>query len=158
MDPVAELIQELDLSPHPEGGNYREIWRSSERVESADGRGARSALTAIYFLLPAGAVSRWHRVRSDELWHHVEGAPLELALVPPDATRLERRLLGPFAPEQEPMRGVPAGWWQAARSLGAYTLVACTVGPGFEFADFEMMSDREADAFCETLPDAAAYR
>ncbi|HJQ98153.1 MAG TPA: cupin domain-containing protein, partial [Candidatus Polarisedimenticolaceae bacterium] len=136
----------------------REIWRSSERVEPPDGRGTRSALTAIYFLLPAGAVSRWHRVRSDELWQHVEGAPLELALVPPDASRIERRLLGPLAPEQEPMLAVPADCWQAARSLGSYTLVVCTVGPGFEFADFEMMSDRELDTLCETLPGATAYR
>ena len=158
MDRVAELIRSLSLTPHPEGGHYREIWRSSERVAPADGRGGRSALTAIYFLLPAGAVSRWHRVRSDELWQHVEGAPLELALVPPDLTRLDRRLLGPLAPELEPMRGVPADCWQAARSLGSYTLVVCTVGPGFEFADFEMMSDRELDTLCETLPGATAYR
>ena len=137
---VAELIRTLGLTAHPEGGYYREIWRSDSSVEPADGRGARSALTSIYFLLPEGAVSRWHRVRSDEIWHHYEGAPLLLVLASPDATITVRHRLGPFGPEQTPERIVPAGWWQAARSLGEYTLVGCTVGPGFEFADFEMLT------------------
>jgi predicted cupin superfamily sugar epimerase len=146
--------------PHPEGGYYREIWRGGLEVEPADGRGGRAALTSIYFLLPAGAVSRWHRVRSDELWHHYEGAPLELLLVPPDEPRLERFRLGPLGPEQEPVRCVPARWWQAARSLGAYTLVGCTVGPGFEFSDFELLSGRNgiADALFSALPEAARFK
>jgi predicted cupin superfamily sugar epimerase len=157
---AAELIATLGLAPHPEGGYYREIWRAPQGVAPDDRRGARSALTAIYFLLPADAVSRWHRVRSDEIWHHLEGAPLELLRVPPDALRLERVRLGPLAAGQAPMHCVPARWWQAARSLGAYTLVGCTVGPGFEFADFELLRDRPelADALCGALPDAAAYR
>src|SRR5262245_34974970 len=96
LERVAELIESLRLVPHPEGGYYREIWRGSLGVEPIDGRGARAALTSIYFLLPAGALSRWHRVRSDELWHHHEGAPLELLLVPPDGPRLERVRLGPL--------------------------------------------------------------
>ena len=137
------LIRDLALAPHPEGGFYREIWRSTQRVEPADGRGSRSAITEIYFLLPAGAVSRWHRVASDEIWHHLEGAPLELLIAPPDKSRVERFELGPLGPDQEPVHAVPAGFWQMARSLGDYSLVACTVGPGFEFADFEMQSDRE---------------
>ena len=125
-----------------------------------DGRGARAALTSIYFLLPAGAISRWHRVRSDEVWHHYEGAPLELLRIPPDELRLERFRLGPLGPEQEPVRCVPATWWQAARSLGSYTLVGCTVGPGFEFSDFELLSDRRevADALLGALPEAATYK
>ena len=156
---MAELIETLRLAPHPEGGYYREIWRGSLGVEPADGRGARAALTSIYFLLPVGAASRWHRVRSDELWHHQEGAPLELLLVPPDGLRLERVRLGPLGPGQEPVRCVPAGWWQAARSLGSYTLVGCTVGPGFEFSDFELLRDRRevADALLKALPEAAPY-
>jgi uncharacterized protein len=125
-----------------------------------DRRGARAALTSIYFLLPAGAVSRWHRVRSDEVWHHYEGAPLELWLVPPEEQRLERVQLGPLATRQAPVHCVPAQWWQAARSLGPYTLVGCTVGPGFEFGDFELLRDRpeRADALCAALPEAARFR
>jgi uncharacterized protein len=157
---AAELVRTLGLAPHPEGGFYREIWRAPQDVEPDDRRGARSALTAIYFLLTAGAVSRWHRVRSNEIWHHYEGAPLELLCVPPDEMRIERVRLGPLAEGQAPVHCVPAHWWQAARSLGGYTLVGCTVGPGFEFADFEMLRDRSdvADALCAALPEAAPYR
>src|SRR5262245_13759982 len=157
---VDELIRVLGLVPHPEGGFYREIWRSPLGVEPADGRGARAALTSIYFLLPAGAISRWHRVRSDEIWHHYEGAPLELLLVPPDEFRLERRRLGPLGEGQGPVLPVPAAWWQAARSLGDYTLVGCTVAPGFEFSDFEMLSDQSHGAaeLCRALPEAAPFQ
>lgn len=159
MDRVAELIQRLQLMPHPEGGYYREIWRGRLGVEPEDGRGRRVALTSIYFLLPAGAISRWHRIRSDEIWHHYEGAPLELLLVPPEELRLERLRLGPLGPEQEPVRCAQANCWQAARSLGPYTLVGCTVGPGFEFSDFELLRDQKelADALCRALPEAAPF-
>lgn len=116
-------------------------------------------MTAIYFLLPAGEISRWHRVRSDEIWQHCEGAPLELLQVPADEWRLHRTRLGPLAPEQAPIRCVPAGWWQAARSDGGYSLVSCVVGPGFEFADFELLGERAelAAAFAEALPDALPF-
>jgi uncharacterized protein len=127
-----ELIELLGLSPHPEGGYFREVFRSTELVVPADHREARSALTTIYFLLPAGAYSRWHRVLSDEVWHFYEGAPLELLC--DDA----RWILGPVGPNQSPVQIVPAGAWQAARSLGEYTLVGCTVSPGFDFADFTL--------------------
>jgi uncharacterized protein len=155
-----ELIEMLDLAPHPEGGFYREIWRAPLGVEPADRRGTRAALTSIYFLLPAGALSRWHRVRSDEVWHYYEGAPLELLLVRPDAPSLERAQLGPLTDGRAPVHCVPANTWQAARSLGAYTLVGCAVGPGFEFADFELLRDSPdlADALCAVLPDAAPFR
>src|SRR5688500_15014188 len=106
-------MRTLDLRRHPEGGYYREVWRARLAVEPAGGRGQRTALTAIYFLLPAGAVSRWHRVRSDEVWQHAEGAPLELLQVPSEEWRLHRTRLGPLAPDQAPLRCVPAGWWQA---------------------------------------------
>jgi predicted cupin superfamily sugar epimerase len=157
---AAELIEMLGLAPHPEGGFYREVWRSGASVEPSDLRGTRSALTAIYFLLSAGAVSRWHRVRSDEIWHHFEGAPLELMRVPPDDLRLERVRLGPLGDGQAPIHCVPAGWWQAAHPLGAYTLVGCAVGPGFDFADFEMLRDQTAlaDALCAALPEAMRFR
>lgn len=160
MGRVETLVQQLGLAPHPEGGFYREIWRSGQGVEPEDRRGRRVGVTSIYFLLPAGALSRWHRVRSDEVWHHYEGAPLELATVPADAVRLEHARLGPLAPGQAPVHVVPAGCWQAARSLGDYTLVGCSVGPGFEFADFELLADdpASADALLRALPEAAAFR
>jgi predicted cupin superfamily sugar epimerase len=157
---AAELIATLGLAPHPEGGYFREIWRAGLGVEPGDRRGARSALTTIYFLLSAGAVSRWHRVRSDEVWHHYEGAPLELVLVRKEGQQLARVRLGPLSDGQAPVHCVPADTWQAARSLGAYTLVGCTVGPGFDFADFELLRDRPdlADALCGALPDAVEFR
>jgi len=138
-----ELIDLLGLLPHPEGGFYREVFRASETVQPSDGRPERSALTTIYFLLPEGAYSRWHRVLSAEVWHHYEGAAVELLC------DRERWLLGPVGPGQAPVHTVPAGAWQAARSLGAYSLVGCTVGPGFDFADFTL---REGNPFTEEFP------
>ena len=144
---AAELVKELGLATHPEGGLYREVYRSESSVYPADDRGSRPAITGIYFLLPGGATSRWHRVQSDELWHFYEGAPLELWSATPVGDRIERHLLGACSDTQQPMLAVRAGWWQAARSTGAYTLVGCTVGPGFDFSDFVLAAD---------IPSAAA--
>ena len=139
---VTELIRTLRLEPHPEGGYYREIFRSSDSVVPPDGRGARSALTTIYFLLAEGTASRWHSVSSDEVWHLYEGGPLELLEIDDALTTLTRHRLAPIGDgEGAPVHTISSGNWQAARSLGAYTLVGCTVGPGFDFADFRMMSD-----------------
>jgi len=135
------LIDQLGLEAHPEGGYYRQIHRSGHVVLPADGRGARPSLTTIYFLLAEGAISRWHRVASDEVWHHYEGAPLELVELAADLETLVTHRLGPFEAAQAPVRTIPAWHWQAARSTGLYTLVGCTVGPGFEFSDFTMLSD-----------------
>ena len=145
-DRPAELIRLLDLRPHPEGGHYREVFRSTETVAPADGRPARSALTSIYFLLGPGESSRWHRVASDEAWHFYEGAGLELLRLAPDLLDVKSTRLGPPADAGpwgtvRPTATVPAGHWQAARPTdGGYALVGCTVGPGFDFADFELMS------------------
>ena len=139
------LVQLLGLAPHPEGGWYREVFRSAERVTRADGA-ARDALTTIQFLLVAGTHSRWHRVAADEVWHHYEGAPLELLCIDPTLTRTSVVRLGPVDDVTRPVHTVPAGWWQAARTTGEYTLVGCTVGPGFEFADFALLDDRPDDA------------
>ena len=157
---VDELIRTLELAPHPEGGFYHEIWRSRDHVEPVDGRGSRAALTSIYFLLPAGAISRWHRVRSDEIWHHCEGAPLELLLIEPEDVLVEKVRLGPLEAGQSPVQWVPANWWQAARSLGEYTLVGCTVGPGFEYSDFELLSDQPklAEAIEKAVPEAGEFK
>ena len=138
---VAELVHRLQLVPHPEGGWYREVFRSAKSVTPSDGRSDRAALTSIYFLLAAGQVSRWHAIRSDEVWHHIEGAPLDLWLTDREADELFRETVGPFAPETEPVAVAPATWWQACRSTGAYTLAACTVGPGFDFEDFSLLAD-----------------
>ncbi|HMA12797.1 MAG TPA: cupin domain-containing protein, partial [Steroidobacteraceae bacterium] len=135
-----ELIDALRLAPHPEGGFYRETWRSPSRV-SAGPRPERSALTTIYFLLTDGGFSAWHRVRSDEVWNWHEGGALELLLAPGDCSRIERRRLGPVEEGREPAATVPAGWWQAARPLGDYALCGCIVAPGFEFEDFTFLRD-----------------
>jgi predicted cupin superfamily sugar epimerase len=134
-----ELTAALGLRPHPEGGWYAEVFRSASTVQPADLRGTRSALTTIYFLLTAGQASRLHRVASDEVWHFYEGEPLELTTAPGDLASLSRTTLGPAGHASAPVYTVPAGVWQGARPLGAYTLVGCTVGPGFDFADFELL-------------------
>ena len=141
---AAQLIATLGLQPHPEGGFYREVFRSSRTVASHDGRGDRSALTNIYFLLTSDTWSRWHKVSSDEAWHLYEGGPLELLEMDESARTLERHQLAAAGSESgEPTHVVVAGRWQAARSLGPYALMGCTVGPGFDFADFSMLSDHE---------------
>ena len=106
-----------------------------------DGREERDAVTTIYFFLVEGAHSRWHRVLSDEVWHLYEGGPLELFVAPPPADRVQRVLLGPAVESDGPVHVVPAGWWQAARPLGPYVLVGCTVSPGFVFEDFSFLRD-----------------
>jgi hypothetical protein len=142
---AAQLIEALGLAPHPEGGFFREIYRSASRVHPADGRGDRDAATTIYFLLVEATHSRWHRVLSDEVWHLYEGAPLELLTAPPAADEVRRVTLGAAVESDGPVHVVPAGWWQAARPLGAYVLVGCTVAPGFVFEDFSFLRD-DADA------------
>ena len=140
-----ELIEALSLAPHPEGGFYREVHRSSARVRPGDGRTDRDAATTIYFLLLQGTHSRWHRVLSDEIWHLYEGGPLELLTAPPLIDQVQRVLLGSALQSDGPVHVVPAGWWQTARPRGAYVLVGCTVAPGFVFDDFSFLRD-DADA------------
>ncbi len=141
MDRASVLIEQLGLEPHPEGGYFREVFRSAATVQPDDDRSERSALTTIYFLLLKGQVSAWHRVRSDEVWHFCEGDPLELTWIDVEAKDVGTFRLGPVAEDQAPVAVIPAGWWQSARTLGAYTLVGCTVGPGFEYEDWELAGD-----------------
>jgi predicted cupin superfamily sugar epimerase len=135
MDPRAQhLIDTLGLQRHPEGGWYRQLYKSEMHVKRVSDGAERTALTTIYFLLVEGTFSAWHRVESDEVWHFYEGAPLELlSRAADDDAPLVRRL-----DEANRTEVVHARHWQAARPLGAYALVGCTVGPGFEFADFEL--------------------
>jgi uncharacterized protein len=140
------LIATLGLMAHPEGGYYREVHRSGAVVKPSDGRDPRPALTTIYFLLTRGQISRWHRVRSEEVWHFYEGSPLELCLASSETSSVDVRRLGPVENGQQPVIVVPADCWQAARATGEYTLVGCTVAPGFEFRDFALAHDQPAIA------------
>jgi predicted cupin superfamily sugar epimerase len=145
MHPRAQqLIEELALQPHPEGGFFRELHRSALKVQPQDARPLRDALTTIYFLLPAPSFSRWHCVASDEVWHLYEGGPLELRIADPMFERVEVRRLAAVMSGSGPVAIVPAGYWQAARPLSEYALVGATVGPGFDFSDFKFLSESSA--------------
>jgi predicted cupin superfamily sugar epimerase len=136
-DDARALVTALGLSPHPEGGFYRETFRAPLVVGAA--QGARAASTAIYFLLPAGTFSALHRVRSDEVWHHYDGDPVLLHTIDDAGHHEVTRLGSAIAAGERPQHVVPAGVWQAAVPAGArYALCGCTVSPGFDFADFEM--------------------
>ncbi|MEO7338543.1 MAG: cupin domain-containing protein [Caldimonas sp.] len=154
-----QLIERLSLVPHPEGGFYAEVHRSAAQVDPRDGRGIRSALTSIHFLLVDEGSSRWHRVRSDEMWCHLEGAPLTLHRLAAAGSGMtvESTLLAPVSELASPQCVVPADVWQAATSRGDYSLVACLVAPGFDFVDFTMMrSDDPCAAWLRTHHPALA--
>ena len=130
-----EVVRLLELQPHPEGGAFRETWRDPDGPDGARGHG-----TAIYFLMPEGVTSRWHRVDAVEIWHHYAGSPLELLIGETDPVADQTIRLGPDLGRGERPQGiVPAHAWQAARSLGPWTLVGCTVCPAFRFEGFEMV-------------------
>ena len=155
---AAELIAILDMCPHPEGGFYREIYRSGAQVCPADQRGPRAALTTIYYLLPEGTFGRWHQVASDEVWHLYEGGPLELLELSASGETVRSHRLGLVGSGTEaPVCTIGAGIWQAARTLGHYAFVGCTVGPGFDFADFRLLADdyARAAAVGAAFPDLA---
>jgi predicted cupin superfamily sugar epimerase len=154
---AVELLSILGMRPHPEGGHYVELFKSPHRVQVLDRDVERAAITTIYFLLAAGEHSRWHRVLSDEIWHYHEGDAIELLLF--DDQGFRRQRLGPASRETQATVVVNAGTWQAARSTGAYTLVGCTVGPGFDFADFSQAVDwpEIASRIANAGPDLARY-
>jgi uncharacterized protein len=130
---AADIIRLLDLKPHPEGGHFRETFRDNRSID------ARAASTAIYFLLARGERSHWHRVDAVEIWHFHAGAALTLEIAAHDQGPIERVALGPnLATGERPQVVVPAHAWQAATSTGDWTLVGCTVAPGFEFSGFEL--------------------
>lgn len=130
---AAEMIRVLDLKPHPEGGHFRETFRDTRAADE------RAVSTAIYFLLARDERSQWHRVDAAELWHFYAGAPLVLEMAADEKGPVRRMKLGPdIAMGERPQGIVPADHWQAAESMGDWTLVGCTVAPGFEFANFEM--------------------
>ncbi|WP_020186899.1 cupin domain-containing protein [Methylopila sp. 73B] len=130
---ASEVVRKLGLQPHPEGGHFRETFR-----DPATDAAGRSRSTAIYFLLGLGEVSAWHRVDAVEVWHFYAGAPLALTLSADGHDAQAHRLGLNLGAGEAPQVVAPAGWWQAAESLGAWTLVGCTVAPGFDFAGFEL--------------------
>ncbi len=133
MLPAADIIRLLDLKPHPEGGHYRQTFRDPCLIEG------RAASTAIYFLLARGERSHWHKVDAVEVWHYYAGAPLALEMARDEHGPVERITLGAdLAAGQRPQAVVPAFAWQAAVSLGDWTLVGCTVAPGFAFSGFTL--------------------
>jgi len=130
---AAGVIRLLDLKPHPEGGHFRETFRDPRYVDST-----RAASTAIYFLLARGERSHWHRVDATEIWHWHAGAPLALEIVQSSGGRERITLGNDLAAGERPQGIVPAHASQTAQTLGDWTLVGCTVAPGFEFAKFEL--------------------
>jgi predicted cupin superfamily sugar epimerase len=140
-----ELVRALSLAPHPEGGFFRQTFRSPLTVPAHGG--TRAASTAIYYLLPAGELSALHRVRSDEIWHWYAGSPLTFHRLDDDGGHRVTLLGGDVARGQEPQVIVPADTWQAAQaSPDGWSLCGCTVAPGFDFADWELPSRSEAQA------------
>jgi predicted cupin superfamily sugar epimerase len=137
-----EVVRRLGLVPHPEGGFYRETFRSPSLLTLPDGR-VRSASTAICYLLAPGGRSAWHQVASDEVWHHYDGGPLRLYVLGQGEHRLD---------PARPQAVVPAGAWQAAEPDGDAVLCGCTVAPGFDFADFRM---GEVETLVRAFPDEA---
>lgn len=127
-----DIIARLGLIPHPEGGYYRETFRDSRTID-----GGRAASTAIYFLLARGQKSHWHRVDAVEIWHYHAGDPLTLRIAD-DSGERSIRLGSDLNSGEQPQAIVPAHSWQAAESTGDWTLVGCTVAPGFDFATFEL--------------------
>lgn len=144
MTTANEFIQQLKLIPHPEGGFFREVYRSTDRIagECLHHRfcgGSRSVSTAIYFLMETGNFSAFHRIKSDELWHHYEGVGLEIVVIHPQGALEILKLGKDFENGEQPLLVVPEGCWFASRVANdGFALVGCTVAPGFDFADFEL--------------------
>jgi predicted cupin superfamily sugar epimerase len=148
---IKAIISALGLEPHPEGGYYKETYRS-EKLVQRNGDKRRAAGTGIYFLLPGKVCTSWHRVTSDELWHFYEGDKLILEIIDPDGNFKQLPLCDKLSADCSYQRLVPQNCWQRAYSTGAYSLVGCTVTPGFEFEDFEMI---EQEKLADRYPDIA---
>ena len=133
MIPAADVIRLLELKPHPEGGHFRETFRDQHS------EAGRAASTAIYYLLARGERAHWHRVDAAEVWHYYAGSALRLEIALHETGPIERMTLGPdLARGERPQAVVPANAWQAAESMGDWTLCGCTVAPGFDFAGFAL--------------------
>jgi predicted cupin superfamily sugar epimerase len=146
------LIETLGLAPHPEGGFYRETFRDDRQTDDREVAPGRAASTAIYFLLEAGRASAWHRIDATEIWLFHAGAPLLLSLSADGRTTTGQRLGSDILAGERPQAVVPAHCWQAARTLGAWTLASCVVAPGFDFAKFELAPEDFAPAAAGAEP------
>jgi len=132
MATAADIIKKLNLQPHPEGGWYAETWRADAKNSE------RPSGTSIYYLLEAGQYSHWHRIDATEIWHFYAGAPLRLSVYEEGSNPRAITLHNDFGVNAAPQMIIPPGVWQAAESLGTWTLVGCTVSPAFEFRNFEL--------------------
>lgn len=160
MDAGNAVIKSFALVHHPEGGFYKETYRASLELNGlpADFSGPRASSTAIYYLLPSGPKSAFHRIRSDEVWHFDEGGPLKIVEVDPDSGRVHETILGPPSQGgQTYQHVVPANRWFGALPVPrvSYSFVGCTLAPGFDFAHFELAKKEE---FLERYPDTERYR
>lgn len=159
MKAIEKIVAAFDLTPHPEGGFYKETYRASLSLTSLPDifNGSRAASTAIYYLLPGGAKSAFHRIKSDELWHFYEGGPLKIVEIDPNSGDVFESILGPPSTGGRYQHLVPANRWFGAMPMpeSTYSFVGCTVAPGFDFQDFELAA---ADDFFATYPSAEKYR
>lgn len=145
MKTIEYWVENLSLLPHPEGGFYKEMYRSKKAIPAdimEEGlTGSRSLSTGIYFLITEGNFSAFHRIKSDEMWHFYYGDPLVVHVIEPDGTYTKLSIGLDLENGQRPQAVVPAGAWFASESGGSYSLVGCTVSPGFDFADFELAKE-----------------
>jgi uncharacterized protein len=140
---IAAWVEQLELVPHPEGGFYKETYRSTDQIQLERMEGGRSLSTGIYFLITGGNFSAFHRIKSDEMWHYYAGDPLIVHMISPNGNYEKMRIGRDLSAGQFPQGIVPAGVWFASETLGQYSLVGCTVSPGFDFQDFELATRDE---------------
>ncbi|WP_190811649.1 cupin domain-containing protein [Flagellimonas sp. S3867] len=149
MSEVDFLIEKFDLSPHPEGGYFKETYRSAEEIEETalpnDYKGSRNHSTCIYFLLTSDTFSAFHKISQDEIWHFYSGSPLKLYLISDNGAYSEYIIGNDFSNGQVAQFVVPGGYWFAAKTIkpNSYSFVGCTVAPGFDFADFVLPERQE---------------
>ena len=149
---ISDLIQKYKLQPHPEGGYFREVYRSNQEVNSPISNEKRNTVTQIYFLLKKGQVSRFHKVTHDEIWNFYEGAPLKL--IEFDGENVSEKLIGEDGNYFHVIKG---GIYQAAESTGEYSLVGCSVSPGFDFKDFCFLDAKEASKLQDKFKNITKY-
>ena len=146
---LSQIIEKFELEPHPEGGYFRETYRSTGEIEEKSlgpkFEGPRNYSTCIYFLLTSNEFSAFHRIKQDEIWHFYDGSPIRLHVISPSGEYSKHRIGRELALGETPQLVVPAGCWFAAEVVNesAFSLVGCTVSPGFDFRDFEMRSRPE---------------
>jgi predicted cupin superfamily sugar epimerase len=156
---VSELINLLEMEHHVGGGYIREVFRSTNLIHLPGNQEERRALTTIYYLLGAGEYDSWHRVDGDEVWHYHEGAKLELLWIEKGEEKCNHYLVGEIEDASRPVAVVPGGCWQMARTTGEYTLVGCTMGPGFEYEGYQLLKDyaEEARVIQHRFPELAEF-